>query len=359
MTKWKQVFMLITGLAVLAAVAFRRDGKLLGHDFRATSQQVQTSKNLNDTLKVLKDGTLLINTTALGKAIIGYGGTVPLKIYLKDNKVDRVEALPNKETPDFFSEASSLLDQWNGKTIDEALALKVDGVSGATFSSRAIIGNVQAGLRYAAQNAEKPSLSEKIDLSAKNIAGIIVVLMAAIVPLFYKKKRYRMVQMVLNIGILGFWCGTFLSYSLFVGYMSNGIHVLTSLIAVIMLVMAFVYPLFGKKNYYCVNVCPYGALQELAGKTKIKKWKLSARTVAYLTTFRKVLWGLLMAMMLAGVGFEWMDYEVFSAFIMTSASVVVLCMAVVFFILSLFVPRPYCRFVCPTGTLFKITQNSK
>ncbi|HEY9550932.1 MAG TPA: 4Fe-4S binding protein, partial [Prevotella sp.] len=243
--------------------------------------------------------------------------------------------------------------------IDEALALKVDGVSGATFSSRAIIGNVQAGLRYAAQNAEKPSLSEKIDLSAKNIAGIIVVLMAAIVPLFYKKKRYRMVQMVLNIGILGFWCGTFLSYSLFVGYMSNGIHVLTSLIAVIMLVMAFVYPLFGKKNYYCVNVCPYGALQELAGKTKIKKWKLSARTVAYLTTFRKVLWGLLMAMMLAGVGFEWMDYEVFSAFIMTSASVVVLCMAVVFFILSLFVPRPYCRFVCPTGTLFKITQNSK
>ncbi|WP_448908627.1 FMN-binding protein [Hoylesella shahii] len=33
--------------------------------------------------------------------------------------------------------------------------LKVDGVSGATFSSKAIIGNVQRGVQYVANNPLK------------------------------------------------------------------------------------------------------------------------------------------------------------------------------------------------------------
>jgi polyferredoxin len=33
--------------------------------------------------------------------------------------------------------------------------------------------------------------------------------------------------------------------------------------------------------------------------------------------------------------------------------------ALLFVALSLFVQRPFCRFVCPMGTLFKLTQNAK
>ena len=47
-----------------------------------------------------------------------------------------MEALPNSETPDFFHEASALLTRWDGKTTEQALAMKVDGVTGATFSSK-------------------------------------------------------------------------------------------------------------------------------------------------------------------------------------------------------------------------------
>jgi len=36
-----------------------------------------------------------------------------------------------------------------------------------------------------------------------------------------------------------------------------------------------------------------------------------------------------------------------------------LVLGVIVVILSVFVPHPYCRFVCPTGTLFKIVQNPK
>ena len=43
---------------------------------------------------------------------------------------------------------SGLLSSWNGLTPKEGRELKVDAVSGATFSSDAIIRNVRAGLRY-------------------------------------------------------------------------------------------------------------------------------------------------------------------------------------------------------------------
>ena len=86
---------------------------------------------------------------------------------------------------------------------------------------------------------------------------------------------------------------------------------------------------------------------------------MKAETAKMLSRFREILWAVLMMLMLLGVGGEWMDYEVFSAFILQSASVVVLILGVVVVFLSFFVARPYCRFVCPTGTLFNIAQNSK
>ena len=352
--------MLLTCIAVMAGVAIRHDGKLLGHDLKATTEASDTKKvAVKDTMQILADGTFVINTLPLGKDITGFAGQVPLNIYLKDRIINKVEAQPNHETPDFFKAASALLTKWNGKKTNEALALKVDAVSGATFSSHAIIGNMRAGLQYASQKAVTPTIFEKMDLSIKTIAGLLVVLLAAILPWFFKNKNYRTLQLILNVVVLGLWCGTFLSYSTFVNYMANGIDVWTSFIPIVMLVTAFIYPLFGKKNYYCTYICPCGSIQELVGKVKVKKWKMGSKTVKRLTFFRKALWMVLMLLMLVGVGFDWMDYEIFAAFIITSASTVVLLLACLFFILSVFVPRPYCRFVCPTGTLFKVAQDSK
>ena len=54
-----------------------------------------------------------------------------------------------------------------------------------------------------------------------------------------------------------------------------------------------------------------------------------------------------------------MDYEVFSAFVFQTASAFVLVLGIVVVVLSLFVPRPYCRFVCPTGTLLRLAENRR
>lgn len=90
--------------------------------------------------------TTVINTTKIAADVKGYNGPVPVEIHLKDGKVQKVVALKNSETPSFFQKASKLLTAWNGKTVKEASTMHVDAVTGATYSSNAIIYNVRRGL---------------------------------------------------------------------------------------------------------------------------------------------------------------------------------------------------------------------
>ena len=142
MKKLQQILMLATCMFVLMVAAIQRDGKVWGRSIKTLfADSVKTAKI--DTMRTLDDGTKVINTTELGKDIVGYSGAVPLDIYIKDGKVVQVKALKNAETPEFFEQVKPLLTKWNGKTIEQAQALKVDAVSGATFSSHGIIGNMQ------------------------------------------------------------------------------------------------------------------------------------------------------------------------------------------------------------------------
>ena len=95
--------------------------------------------------------TLVVNTTELCKDVVGYNGPTPLKITIVDNVVASVEALPNVETPRFFDLvlAGGLLNAVVGKTPAEAADMPLDAVSGATYSSNAVIANLRAGLKSA------------------------------------------------------------------------------------------------------------------------------------------------------------------------------------------------------------------
>ena len=96
-----------------------------------------------------ENGMTVINTTTLGKDVQGFLGTTPLKIYIQKNKVVKIEALKNQETPKYFVKVKkNLLDKWNGKKVKEAKNMKVDAVTGATYSSNAVIENVKLGLEY-------------------------------------------------------------------------------------------------------------------------------------------------------------------------------------------------------------------
>ena len=96
-----------------------------------------------------ENGMTVINTTTLGKNVQGYLGATPLKIYIQKNKVVKIEALKNQETPKYFLKVKkALLEKWDGLKVKDAKNLKVDAVTGATYSSEAVIENVKLGLDY-------------------------------------------------------------------------------------------------------------------------------------------------------------------------------------------------------------------
>lgn len=103
-----------------------------------------------------EDGLTVINTTSLSEDVEGYAGTTPLKIYIKKDKIERVEALKNVETPKYFALIKrDLLSKWNGLTVKKAATQQVDVVTGATYSSEAVIENVRRGLDYYQKNGKK------------------------------------------------------------------------------------------------------------------------------------------------------------------------------------------------------------
>jgi len=97
-----------------------------------------------------ENGTYIVNTTKLTPDVLGYEGATPLKIYITNGKIDKIEVLSNRETPRFFTRVKThLLPKWNGMDVSQALrAPAPDGVTGATYSSRAVKENVRQGLEY-------------------------------------------------------------------------------------------------------------------------------------------------------------------------------------------------------------------
>lgn len=118
------------------------------------STMVAKSKFTNDNvMSKQSDGTYVVNTTTLAKDVKGFKGNTPLKIYIKSNKIVKIEPLTNRESPNYFAKVKQgLLNKWYGMKASKASTTQVDGVTGATFSSKAVKENVKRGAKYYLKN---------------------------------------------------------------------------------------------------------------------------------------------------------------------------------------------------------------
>lgn len=362
MERLKYIINILTVALMFGAIAIGKDGRLLGTsaDELLTPKQVQ-QEQVVEVESVEFDGTRIINSESLAKDVVGFAGRTPIKLYIKDGVVVKVEALENDETLSFFRKVtkSGLLDRWNGVEIDKAAAVEVDDVTGATYSSRAVTQNVERAIAYATSvEPQGRGLFEGLEL--KSIIGLLVILSGVVFSLLrVKSKRAEAVQLALNVAVLGFWCGSFLSMAQVVSWMSNGINLASMSLAVVLLLVVIIMPLVGRKATYCHIHCPLGSAQRLISFAPIPKFKIPHKLGKVLNRLRYIILFALLVTMWLGVGFELMDYELFTAFLLGSASNVVLIGAGVFLFLSLFIDRPYCRFICPTGAMITIMQKTK
>ncbi len=344
---------------MMCAAALCVKGSLAGYPSAETPATAPTAVKV-DTLTMLPDGGVVIHTRALTSEQ-GYAGPTPLDVTIADDgRIADITPLANAETPGFFNRAVALLESYVGKTPEEVVAMKPDAVTGATYSSRALTANVDAASRYYIEKGGAEALdagSAGSGMPVKMWIALGVALAAFLLPLFVKNRIYHNLQLAANVIVLGFWCGSFIDYTLMIRYLSGGISWPEGVIAVVMLIAAFIMPLFGRPQHYCNHICPLGSAQTLMAQMCGYKIRMSARLVKALDTFRRILWGVLMLLLWADVAVEWMDLELFQAFIPESAAIGVVVAAILFILLSAVVSRPYCRFVCPTGSLIKRAEN--
>lgn len=374
---WMRLLAFVVVFAILTSLAIVTHGRFFGAEVEDSAERQAEKEEVAQTSEAVESqqgDELVINTTSLCKDVSGYGGTVPVKIFVRAGRIDSVQALPNSETPEFFEQlrAEGLTTVFNGKTLEEAAAMHPDAVSGATFSSRAFLANVAAGVaeaqKHDVRRGEESAAGGdrglasggKSGVSVVGICVLIVILMGALLPLFVHKPAYRLVQQLLNVGVLGFWGGTFIDYAMMENFVASGFTAtLAWFTTLALLVVGFIYPLFGHSAHYCSWVCPYGALQDLAGHCSRRKLHLSPTLTRWLDRLRMALWLVLLCLLWAGWGASWIDYEIFTAFIVKSASWAVVGTGIGFVLLSVFITRPFCRFVCPTGSILKLTIKNR
>ncbi len=316
-----------------------------------------------------KIGTI-VNTSPFSDEIYGYNSTTPLTIFLDENdRISEVEICENRETRGYLNKVinSGYLDLWDGLTPKEAATYNVDAVSGCTFTSIAVAQSLQIRMQDLSKEKGKMAIDRK--LLARQICIVLVTILAAIC--FFnpnKTKILRYVTLLLSIAILGFWTNSLLSLALFYNWMTNGISLAIQLPLLIIAVLAILLPLFTKKSFYCQYLCPFGAAQEFVGGIGLKvKGKRGQQTTDnrqqtlftkanifnFFAVLRKVILLTLLIIVALGVGLDLSVVEPFPIFNYQSISFGVAIFAAVIIVASVFIKKPWCNYLCPTGTLLE------
>lgn len=301
-------------------------------------------------------GTILHSECTAPK-VVGFGGATPLCVFLDSvQRILKVELLANAETPSYldYLKKNKYLEQWNGKSVEEALRMQTDALSGCTYTSTAVKENMHLCLEAYTQSSV--DISDNTYLYLRNGIALLVVLLGFLSFLYPAKfGKYRIILLALSFIVLGTWQAKTLSLALFYGFLSHGLT-WTMWFVIGMLFISIIISLFTNKAFYCTYICPYGAAQELAGKIRKRKWRIPRRIGVYFGNIREQIILICMFLALTQIVTDFSQVEVFSAFSFTTATVFVQILFGFFLLLSVFIPKPWCRFFCPTGFLLELMR---
>lgn len=302
------------------------------------------------------------NKNLIGKVIFtdssvveqGYGGPVHFLIGIDlQGKIRGVVLTDQDESPDRIIRIreEGFLKLWNDLSVPQALAKKVDTISGATQTTGAIIRAFQKRLAFVSKNELR---LRALASSPKDMAKDILLIAALLFSLFVffrwqNAPHWNLAALAINIIILGFVSAEMLSLARFEGWIKNGIFILDP--ALMIALAAVLISVFMNKNFYCTLVCPFGALQNLAGHLNKKNKPLPYKISRVFYWAGLVYFSLIIGVIITGVAFNGAAVEPFAAFSIAKISFLSGSLFLIFLAAAFFWPRPWCNFFCPTGKI--------
>lgn len=304
----------------------------------------------------------IVAYVAFGEAN-GYGGPLWVAVATdREGNILNLAVVGHSETPRWFSRtiSSGLLDSLVGKSYAEEFVIgqDVDNVTGATYTTRAIARAARSGARAIAENElGLPPVSQ--DAAAESPPIQFGVLEASLVVLFvmsyvnrrpwYKyKKLLRWVSMLSGLALLGILYTQPLTLASISRFMvGRWPEWQTNLYWYILLGGWLFFFILENQNAYCEWFCPFGAAQECLGAVGGARPHSGGKYRGLLTWLQRGLaWlALLLALLLRNPGLT--SYEIFGTFFDLEGSTLQFVLLGIVLAASLFIRRPWCRFLCP------------
>lgn len=303
-----------------------------------------------------------VPTEALAPQVLGYGGPLALAVLLQaDGTIRDLAVISSRETPAYLSSLRTWMEALRGRRLFAPAPLTdVDAVTGATLTSAAVISALrQAGPAFAAQvlgmKLEAASVPPPGLRFSQSSAWLLAAAMVALL-LRYRPSRWRRRAALAGAAlILGLGLNT--QYSL--------AHVL-SLVglapplpgwnAAFLLAVGVPLLVLAAGNVYCGYLCPFGALQELAGDLR-PAW-LDSDPDKYALGCVRFIKYLLLAALLVVYAFTLQDMlasaDPLVTFLGSLRTPSTLAFAVLLVALAVVYPRLWCRGLCPAGAFLAL-----
>ncbi|PAW81343.1 MAG: hypothetical protein B9S33_16785 [Pedosphaera sp. Tous-C6FEB] len=307
----------------------------------------------------------LIRTHPHAERIIGYCGITDTLVALDHE--GRVLGFKIRHSEDTKTHVGDVMADrhfrktWTQMTWDQVAEMDlkkagVEGVSGATMTSLAVAEGIVQRFRVA-QGELRP---QPVRWGTRDI-GLAVVLALAVWLSFTRaegRERWRRWFQWLVIGYVGFLNGDLLAQSLFAGWAKSGIAWRMAPGLVLFAAAAVLVPWVSRRPLYCQQLCPHGALQEVISRWAPDRWRWTVpasldRALRWLPG--ALLFGVLFVVMLP-LDFDLAGLEPFDAYVIRSAGVATILLAVAGLLAAMFVPKAYCKYGCPTGALLEFVR---
>ena len=293
----------------------------------------------------------------------GYGGPMRVAVGVDLNgNIQGIGIIKQRETPAWYKKVleSGLVGSLLGKNYQDPFQLgnDVDGVTGATYTSRAIAESVLNGVRSVAGKQLGLPLpthaSPKIKFGIPEISLIVLFAVGYFghKGRFKYKKQLRWAGMLIGLVILGFIYNLPLTLSsinrFLLGFWPQWQTNLYWYLLIGGILFVFT---ADDKNPYCQWFCPFGAAQECVGAIgKAKSYSSSRYRTFFIWLRRGVVWfAIVIALLFRSPGLT--SYEIFGTLFSLVGSKLQFVLLGSVLIASLFIKRPWCAYLCPIAPI--------
>jgi hypothetical protein len=307
-----------------------------------------------------KDKFYIFLSKDLAPDVKGFSGPINLLLVLKGNGVfEKVLIYEAKETPAYLDVVKNWLKEFKGRSVFEGFRIgeNIDVVTGATITSKAIIEimdicSQKISKAFFAKEG-KSSPEKRLLIDWKSIILILFFLTGALLTLFGISRKLRFLFLILLILVLGFSLNLQLSIFHLANVFTLNIPTIKNLSILLLTILPLILGIFFGR-IYCGYLCPFGALQEVIGSTKLRL-KISSQLDMKARYFKYILLSLLIVFISIFRTADIYKLEPLSnAFIAPLRITNIKILVIVSLFFSLFFLRFWCRYFCVVGAFLSL-----